>query len=93
MNWREQAACLTQDPELFFPVGTSSAAIRQVQAAKRLCGQCVVRDTCLEWATSAGVDYGVWGGLSEDERRSRKRRLARSRIGATSMSRSQSQSG
>jgi WhiB family redox-sensing transcriptional regulator len=77
MNWREEAACLHQDPEIFFPVGTSRAAVRQTNRAKRLCAECPVSAACLRWAVEEGVDHGVWGGLTEDERRRIKRRTTR----------------
>ena len=74
MDWRSQAACLTVDPELFFPVGNTGPAIAQIAKAKEVCGRCEVVDTCLKWALENGQDAGVWGGMSEDERRSLKRR-------------------
>lgn len=79
MDWRHQAACLDEDPELFFPIGNTGPALLQVEEAKKVCARCVVREQCLDWALSAGQDYGVWGGLSEDERRALKRRNARGR--------------
>ncbi|MDR2975355.1 MAG: WhiB family transcriptional regulator [Propionibacteriaceae bacterium] len=80
MDWRHQAACLTEDPELFFPVGNTGPALLQIEEAKKVCTRCVVREQCLHWALEAGQDHGVWGGMSEDERRSMKRRAARSRL-------------
>lgn len=80
MNWRDQAACLSESPELFFPIGTTGPAIGQLQQAKQVCASCVVRDPCLTWALDTGVDHGVWGGLDEMERRSLKRRAARMRM-------------
>ncbi|EEZ76934.1 transcription factor WhiB [Actinomyces sp. oral taxon 848 str. F0332] len=79
MDWRHRAACLTEDPELFFPIGNSGPAIAQVEQAKRVCNRCAVQDICLKWALDTGQDAGVWGGLSEEERRSLKRRTARAR--------------
>ncbi|WP_182354511.1 WhiB family transcriptional regulator [Flaviflexus huanghaiensis] len=79
MDWRHRAACLTEDPELFFPIGNSGPAIAQVEQAKAVCLRCEVRDTCLKWALETGQDAGVWGGMSEEERRSLKRRNARAR--------------
>ena len=79
MDWRSQAACLTVDPELFFPVGNTGPAIAQIAEAKKVCARCEVIDTCLKWALENGQDAGVWGGMSEDERRSLKRRAARAR--------------
>ena len=79
MNWREQAACLTRNPEMFFPTGNTGAALRQINRAKMVCAQCPVTAQCLRWAIDVGVDHGVWGGLSEDERKSLKRRTSRDR--------------
>jgi WhiB family redox-sensing transcriptional regulator len=79
MDWRHHAACLTEDPELFFPIGNTGPALAQIEEAKAVCGKCEVVDTCLKWALETGQDSGVWGGLSEDERRALKRRTARAR--------------
>lgn len=80
MDWRHQSACLSEDPELFFPIGNTGPALLQIEEAKKVCSSCSVRDNCLAWALEAGQDHGVWGGLSEEERRSMKRRAARSRL-------------
>jgi WhiB family redox-sensing transcriptional regulator len=80
MNWRDEAACLHENPELFFPIGTTGPAVGQVEAAKRVCAGCDVRAECLQWALSAGVDHGVWGGLDDVERRALKRRASRTRL-------------
>lgn len=82
MDWRHRAACLTEDPELFFPVGNTGPALQQIEDAKKICQSCAVKDQCLNWALDAGQDHGVWGGTSEDERRAMKRRAARSRVRA-----------
>jgi WhiB family redox-sensing transcriptional regulator len=82
VNWRDQAACLRENPELFVPIGTTGPAIGQLEDAKRVCASCLVRDPCLQWAIDTGVDHGVWGGLDESERRSLKRRAARVRMRA-----------
>lgn len=79
MDWRHEAACLTEDPELFFPIGNTGPALLQIDRAKAVCQRCTVVDTCLKWALENGQDAGVWGGLSEDERRALKRRTARAR--------------
>ncbi len=76
-DWRNAAACRDGDPELFFPVGESGLATLQIEEAKKICRRCSVMETCLQWALGIGEDSGVWGGLSEDERRSMKRRAAR----------------
>jgi WhiB family redox-sensing transcriptional regulator len=77
MSWQYEAACRGRDPELFFPVGSIGPALQQLQKAKQVCGRCPVQSICLEWAIRAGIDHGVWGGMSEDERRSLKRRAGR----------------
>ena len=73
MEWQSSAACRDEDPELFFPVGTSGPAVTQVAQAKAVCGRCPVSSQCLTWALDSGQDSGVWGGKSEDERRALKR--------------------
>ncbi len=82
MDWRHRAACREEDPELFFPIGTTGPAFHQTEQAKAVCRRCDVTDACLAWAMETGQDSGVWGGLSEDERRTLKRRNARARARA-----------
>ena len=77
MDWRHRAACRDEDPELFFPVGTSGPVLLQITEAKAVCRRCPVSAECLNWALASGQDAGVWGGMSEDERRALKRRNAR----------------
>jgi WhiB family redox-sensing transcriptional regulator len=79
MTWRNRSACLDQEPELFFPIGCSSPALLQEARAKAVCRRCEVAQTCLSWAIDSGQDSGVWGALSEDERRYLKRRSAQAR--------------
>lgn len=79
MDWRHRAACLDEDPELFFPIGNTGPALAQIEEAKQVCRRCEVTEVCLQWALGNGQDSGVWGGLSEDERRAMKRRAARAR--------------
>ena len=80
MDWRHRALCRDEDPELFFPIGTTGPAIVQIEQAKAVCQRCPVVQSCLDWALRSGQDSGVWGGLSEDERRALKRRQARTRV-------------
>ena len=80
MDWRSYAACRDVDPELFFPIGNTGPALRQIEEAKQICARCKVTEECLRWALDSGQDSGVWGGLSEDERRALKRRA---RVGAS----------
>ncbi len=74
MDWRHHALCRDEDPELFFPIGNSGPALRQIQEAKEVCHRCPSMNACLQWALDSGQDCGVWGGMSEDERRALKRR-------------------
>ena len=79
MTWRNSAACLDEDPELFFPTGNTGPALAQIEEAKAICHRCEVVEPCLAWAIEFGQDSGVWGGLSAEERRALKRRAARAR--------------
>lgn len=74
-SWQGQANCLGVDPDMFFPERGAST-----RDAKAVCRGCVVRDECLEYALVNGEKFGIWGGLSERERRRlrRARTLARS---------------
>ena len=78
MDWVHRARCRDEDPELFFPIGTTGPAASQIVAAKAICMRCEVRMECLEWAMATGQDAGVWGGLSEEERRALRRARRRS---------------
>jgi WhiB family redox-sensing transcriptional regulator len=73
-DWRVHAACRDSDPELFFPEGTISSARTQVKTAKLICRGCPVSATCLTWAVAEGQEAGIWGGLTEDERRKLRHR-------------------
>ncbi|MEU2789932.1 WhiB family transcriptional regulator [Streptomyces sp. NPDC007100] len=82
MEWWQRAACLDEDPELFFPVGVTGPAAQQHADAKAVCHRCPVAAECLDWALETGQNYGIWGGTDEEERRKltthrqRKRRAA-----------------
>lgn len=78
-NWRNDAACLGADPDLFFPIGTAGPALDQIDEAKRICRACPVREPCLAWALEAGAATGIWGGTTDDERRALRRATARHR--------------
>lgn len=81
MEWVQRARCKDEDPELFFPIGTSGPALEQIERARAICLKCDVRQECLEWALATGQDAGVWGATSEEERkeirRGRRRQPAR----------------
>ena len=78
-SWQDYANCLGVDPDLFFPERGAST-----REAKEVCRGCVVREDCLEFALVNGEKFGIWGGMSERERRRlrRQRALAR-RAGAS----------
>lgn len=67
-EWQEQALCAQTNPEAFFPEKGGST-----REAKRICQACAVRDECLEYALLNDERFGIWGGLSERERRRLKR--------------------
>jgi WhiB family redox-sensing transcriptional regulator len=68
-DWRDDAACRDADPDLFFPTGTTGAALRQIGEAKRVCRTCPAQTQCLAWALDNSVIDGVWGGTTGHERR------------------------
>jgi WhiB family redox-sensing transcriptional regulator len=70
-TWQARANCMGVDPELFFPERGAST-----REAKEVCRGCVVREDCLEYAISNGEKFGIWGGMSERERR----RVRRARV-------------
>jgi WhiB family transcriptional regulator, redox-sensing transcriptional regulator len=74
MNWRHKALCRDMDPELFFPFPGQD---EQLADAKAVCRDCPVATQCLEFALANGLDHGVFGGMSEDERRALRVRRAR----------------
>jgi WhiB family redox-sensing transcriptional regulator len=76
-NWRGQAECLGSDPDLFFPLGGTGEPLAKALAAKEVCGTCAVRRPCLQFALETNQDTGVWGGTTEDERRSLRRTWVR----------------
>lgn len=69
LGWQARALCAQTDPEAFFPEKGGST-----RDAKRVCGACVVRSECLEYALSNDERFGIWGGLSERERRRLRKR-------------------
>src|SRR5215472_12287432 len=76
-DWQSRANCMGVDPDLFFPERGAST-----REAKEVCRGCVVREACLEFALANGEKFGIWGGLSERERRKIRRRRALERRAA-----------
>jgi WhiB family transcriptional regulator, redox-sensing transcriptional regulator len=68
-SWQERALCAQTDPEAFFPEKGGST-----REAKKICVECPVRAECLEYALANDERFGIWGGLSERERRRLRRR-------------------
>lgn len=64
LDWQDAALCAQSDPEAWFPEKGGST-----REAKRVCRSCPVRAECLEYAFENGERFGIWGGLSERERR------------------------
>jgi WhiB family transcriptional regulator, redox-sensing transcriptional regulator len=69
LGWQERALCAETDPEAFFPEKGGST-----REAKKVCTSCEVRSECLDYALANDERFGIWGGLSERERRKLKRR-------------------
>lgn len=69
--WQSDAKCLGVNPDLFFPERGAST-----KEAKSVCRECAVRDNCLEYAIRNNEKFGIWGGLSERERRRIRRARA-----------------
>ncbi|WP_436492095.1 WhiB family transcriptional regulator [Actinokineospora sp. HUAS TT18] len=69
-EWQERALCAQTDPEAFFPEKGGST-----REAKRICLGCEVRSECLEYALAHDERFGIWGGLSERERRRLKKAM------------------
>jgi WhiB family redox-sensing transcriptional regulator len=84
-SWQQQGECARMvdgqpvyDPEWWFPIGNTGPAVAQIEWAAGVCNQlCQVRETCLNFALDHNISDGVWGGHSEDERTSMRRRIVR----------------
>jgi WhiB family redox-sensing transcriptional regulator len=70
-QWLDRAACLQADPDAFYPEKGGSS-----RAAKRVCHTCPVQAECLSYALANDERFGIWGGMSERERRQLKRRAS-----------------
>ncbi len=70
-SWQSRANCMGVDPDLFFPERGAST-----KEAKEVCRGCVVKDECLEFALRNSEKFGIWGGMSERERRRVRRARA-----------------
>jgi len=69
--WQERAACFGVDSDIFFPISEEEAG-----PALTFCDSCRIKEECLAWALKNGERYGVWGGLTEQQRRRLQRQVA-----------------
>lgn len=76
-DWRDDGACRTADPELFFPAGTTGPYATQIAHAQAICSSCPVLATCRQWALNHRQESGIWGGMTELERAAWHRRGGR----------------
>jgi WhiB family redox-sensing transcriptional regulator len=73
-DWRSAAACVSADPDLFFPIAGSGPAEEQIRQARAICASCQVRQQCLEFALATEQQHGIWGGIRPEERVRMRRR-------------------
>lgn len=73
LDWMDRALCTETDPELFFP----TTEVQTTREAKRICMACDVRAECLAYALAGDIPHGIWGGMSDRDRR----RMRRARAG------------
>lgn len=77
VEWASRGACRHHDPDLFFPIASTGPALGQIAEAKKVCRSCEVRADCLAYALETGQDCGIWGGMTENERRAERTRERR----------------
>ena len=77
-TWREQAACRHVPVEIFFP-----AVEHEAEEAKAVCNSCLVQAPCLEFSFEANERFGVWGGLTSQERRTLAARRRKAKVAGT----------
>ena len=79
-EWRELGACVTIDPELFFPVAVEGVSLGQAEdTARQICAGCHVQRQCLQFAIEMGEMDGIWGGTTPEERGRPRRKQAAAR--------------
>ncbi|MFJ3714374.1 WhiB family transcriptional regulator [Streptomyces sp. NPDC090057] len=72
-DWRDQAACVGEDPEVFFPLADFSAPGAEASLARAICRRCPVIIACRTWAIEQGEDDGIWGATTAVQRRAIRR--------------------
>lgn len=78
--WQDSAACRGGDADLFFPNGDSGPNLLAIEQAKNICRACPVLEACAQWADAERVEYGIFGGLTEQERKAARRAATRRRL-------------
>lgn len=78
-TWQTQAACLSEDADLFFPDGTTGPWLLVIEQARAVCHRCPVADACLTFALDIGTTDGIFGGLTHTERANYRRSRTRRR--------------
>ncbi len=78
-EWRAAGACLSADPDLFFPIASGGVAVKETARALRICARCQVRQECLDFAMRNGEMDGIWGGTTPEERTRTRRQRTRAR--------------
>ena len=81
-DWRAHGACLSADPDLFFPISTKGLGDKQITQAKLICAECQVKRECLEFAMTHDLSYGIWGGSTPEDRQRERRRKRRAAAAA-----------
>jgi WhiB family transcriptional regulator, redox-sensing transcriptional regulator len=81
-NWRSAGACLSADPDLFFPISSVGLGEQQIARAKTICARCQVQRECLEFAIAHHQAYGIWGGTTPEDRQRERRRQRRAAAAA-----------
>jgi WhiB family transcriptional regulator, redox-sensing transcriptional regulator len=86
-DWRAEGACLSADPDLFFPISATGSSGSQIAQAKAVCAACTVRQECMGFALDHSDVQGIWGGTTDDERRKLRRARTRSAARGATISR------
>lgn len=73
-DWWSNSACLSADPDLFFPISMTGLGLGQTARARAVCADCAVRTQCLDFALRSRQQHGIWGGMTVEERRRLLRR-------------------
>ncbi|WP_431781761.1 WhiB family transcriptional regulator [Streptomyces chumphonensis] len=76
-DWRLRGICRDEDPEIWFPVGTTGPAYAEAEWARQICCHCPVMEACAEYALDERIEHGIWGGLDEQQRRKILRKRGR----------------